>query len=89
MTGKPTRAQIIEHCQRKMIAALEGRLAMQEVCGLFVESLRAALVAERTHLLERCGYEEAAERPVAPPGISPQLKTTSESIRIREKHGTA
>ncbi len=71
MTGKPTRAQIIEHCQGKMIAALEGRLAMQEVCGLFVESLRAALVAERTHLLERCGYEEAAERPVAPPGSEP------------------
>ena len=57
-----------------MIAALEGRLAMQEVCGLFVESLRAALVAERTHLLERCGYEDAAGRRVAQPGSQPAVQ---------------
>lgn len=62
-----TREQIIERCQRKMIAALEGRLKMQEVCGLSIESLRAALIAERTRLLKRYGYEEIATHPGKPP----------------------
>jgi hypothetical protein len=57
MTEQPTRDQIIERFQRKMIAALEGRLEMQEVCGLSIESLQATLVAERSRLLQRYGYD--------------------------------
>ena len=62
MAGRPTREQIIERCQRKMIAALEGRLAMQDVCGLSIESLRSSIVAERDRLLKQHGYAHSTHQ---------------------------
>ena len=62
MTEQPTRDQIIEGFQRQMIAALEGRLVMQEVCGLSIESLRTSLIAERDSLLKQYGYADSTNR---------------------------
>ena len=62
MVEQPTREQIIERCQRKMIAALEGRLEMQEVCGLSVEALQTSLVAERDRLLKKYGYADSVNQ---------------------------
>ena len=57
MTERLNKEQIIEHFRLKMIGALEGRLEIQEVCGLSVESMRDDLVAERNRLLKKCRYD--------------------------------
>lgn len=63
MAGQPTREQIIQNCQLKMIAALEGRADIQEVCGLSIESHWTALIDERTRLLKHYGYKIMGDSP--------------------------
>ena len=51
-----TREQIILHYRQKLIAALEGRCKMVEVCGLGIETLLASIICERDNLLAHHGY---------------------------------
>ncbi|MGI9537985.1 MAG: hypothetical protein ACR2PB_13020 [Desulfocapsaceae bacterium] len=62
MTERLTREQIIDLYHKKIIAALEGRCEIEKVCGLGIETLYAAIIAERNSLLQRCGWLEADEK---------------------------
>lgn len=57
-----TREQILELYHKKMIAALEGRCEIEEVCGLGIETLCTSIIAERNSLLKRCGWITADEK---------------------------
>jgi len=57
-----TREQILELYHKKMIAALEGRCEIEEVCGLGIETLCTSIIAERSSLLKRCGWITADEK---------------------------
>jgi hypothetical protein len=59
--------QIFERFRWKMIGVLEGRIEIQQVCGLSIESLRADLLAERDRLLKQCGYGESTGHSDRPP----------------------
>ncbi len=61
MAERLSKDQIIERYRRKMIGVLEGRIEIQQVCGLSIESLRADLLAERDRLLKECGYGESID----------------------------
>ena len=67
MAERHSKEQIIERFRRKMIGVLEGRIEIQQVCGLSIESLRADLLAERDRLLKECGYGEAPDHADRPP----------------------
>ena len=55
MAEQMTREQIIEQYRQKMIAALEGRCEIEEICGLGIETLCSSIIAERNSLLRRYG----------------------------------
>ena len=67
MTPRSTRDRVMERYQRQIRAALEGRIALQEVCGLSVEALRMDLIAERNRLLKECDSGELTDHPGSPP----------------------
>lgn len=68
-----TREQIRELYHQKMIAALEGRCEIEEVCGLGIETLCCSIIAERNSLLKRYGWITADE------------KTTRQTLKGSEK----
>ncbi len=67
MAERLSKDQIIEHYRRKMIGVLEGRIEIQQVCGLSIESLRADLLTERDRLLKECGYGDSIDQSDRPP----------------------
>ena len=67
MAERLSKNQIIERYRQKIIVVLEGRIEIQQVCGLSIESLRADLLAERDRLLAECGYGESIDHSDRPP----------------------
>ena len=56
MAEQLTREQIILLYQQKLIAALEGKCEMVDVCGLGIENLLASIICERDNLLTCHGH---------------------------------
>ena len=61
MVEQLSREQILDLCHQKMIAALEGRSEMLDVCGLGIETLCGSIIAERNSLLQRYGWITAGK----------------------------
>ena len=56
MAEQLTKEQIIETYHQKMIAALEGRSEILDVCALGIETLFSTIIAKKKSLLERYGW---------------------------------
>ena len=75
MTPRSTRDRVMERFQQHMRDALEGRIELQEVCGLSIEALRMDLMAERNRLLEECGSGEVTDHLESPPPKTRKIKS--------------